>query len=178
MQTCIIILNDNTTKKKNTHRRFFFYNFRHLKMRAIFTCECFLLSFFCLFAHDKKRNGKKRNWSFTIETKKKQKMKCNEKELNKKKSCWPWNEKTEYGNDSLAVCQWLGKKRNLGRHIGKKKSQERRSLSFFLFFFLINPALRTQLKQIVRLSCPHVPDLWKRKEDESKTNNNTNNNSS
>lgn len=89
MQTCIIILNDNTTKKKNTHRRFFFYNFRHLKMRAIFTCECFLLSFFCLFAHDKKRNGKKRNWSFTIETKKKQKMKCNEKELNKKKSCWP-----------------------------------------------------------------------------------------
>lgn len=71
MQTCIIISSDNTNKKKKKHALalFFFYNFRHLKMRAIFTCECFLLSFFCLFAHEKKRNGKKKNWSFTSEKK-------------------------------------------------------------------------------------------------------------
>ena len=112
-------------------------------MRAIFTCECFLLSFFCLFAHEKKRNGKKKNWSFTSE-KKKQKMKYNEKELNKKKKLLALERKNRIWEWLLSCVSMTREEKKLRKaYWKKKKSQERRSLSFFFFFLSQSGATHT-----------------------------------
>ena len=135
MQTCIIISSDNTNKKKKTRiGAFFFFTISDIWRCVPFShvSAFFFLSSVCL--HMKRREMEKRKIGALLAKKKSRKWNITRRNLTKKKSCWPWNEKTEYGNGSLAVCQWLGKKRNLGRHIGKKK-RARKDAPYPSFFF-------------------------------------------